>query len=330
MYRPHFSWNSFRPQDLTTILETLPPVDMCIIPEYDMLNFDSHIPLSLDVHKIMTTGAGCCILRNVYSKEIMNEFNNWCEGILEEAKQDPNSTHPIQPDKYLINDVISRLAKSNTSLLVELLNNYYLTSICDSVLGMMCYGSVTSHWINPAGSKQQSHVDYPIHFRSSPFWNGDMDKLKRMITKDQMEHILPNHSIQAVIATDAMNKHNGSTEVVLYSQNIELIDIRIQEPEVKDALEGKFISVELNQGDVLLFSRNVVHRGGANSSNKRRNALILQCVHLFAVPQEEYDYDDVQKRLQNCTAYNSLSCDEKEEFLIRLKQPFPRNVKIST
>ena len=74
---------------------------------------------------------------------------------------------------------------------------------------------------------------------------------------------------------------------------------------------------------MLFFNRRLIHRGGENISDHRRNSLILQCVNLFAVPQEEYDHQKVIENISECFEFNTMSDKQQEEFLYRLKQPFP-------
>ena len=51
-------------------------------------------------------------------------------------------------------------------------------------------------------------------------------------------------------------------------------DYRILEKEFADRCESLFQNTQLNQGDVFFFNRRLVHRGGKNLSDKRRNALV--------------------------------------------------------
>ena len=177
---------------------------------------------------------------------------------------------------------------------------------------------------------QLSHVDYPIHLASSPFWARDLDKLKRYVTRNQINTVLPHHSIQILVATDDMDANNGSTQVVPGSHLIPDIDVHIQDEKVKQAFEPLFQSVSLKKGDVLVFNRHLVHRGGYNASEKRRNALILQCVHLWSIPQELHPYEEIRVQVAECERFMELSPGEREQFLTRVKQPYPKDVTCST
>lgn len=64
-----------------------------------------------------------------------------------------------------------------------------------------------------------------------------------------------------------------------------------------------------------MFYRRLVNRGGENLSSQKRNCLILQCVNLFAVPQELYDNQSIIKNIQDCIEYNNLPSDILEDFI---------------
>ena len=84
----------------------------------------------------------------------------------------------------------------------------------DVLLGFMKFGAATAHWIQSKGDRQLSHVDYPMHVGSGPFWEGSEEVMKRYTTRDQVNNVLPYFSVQVLIASDAMDVSNGSTEVV--------------------------------------------------------------------------------------------------------------------
>lgn len=323
MYKPHHSWRYHLRQSPEELLDALQDIP---IPEYQASELDEEI--AEGIAEDVMNGPGCCIVRGAYSKQSMDDFNAWCEEVRTEAMMDQNSIHPIQSGKTLINDVVTRLSSSQPNLFLDIFNNNSLTTVGDALLGLMCFGSATAHWINPGGNRQDSHVDYPLHFHSSPVWNSNMEKLQRLVTREQVQDVLSHHSVQILVACDKMNQQNGSTQVVPSSQSLDLIDIHIQDPNIKAAFDAsnKFVNVDLEQGDMLIFARNIVHRGGANMSKSRRNALIFQCVHLFAVPQEIYKADEATMEM----AKKNMSPEEFEVFEYRFKQPFPKNVKMST
>ena len=270
-------------------------------------------------------------MKNAFSKPEMNVYNKWCEDTLVEAKKDANFIHPKQKNKFLINNVIDRMSHSNPDLLVSILNNEFLTFFMDSLLGFGKIGSCTTHWIEPGGERQLSHVDYPIHVGSAPFWENSVEKVEELITNYQLNHILPYYSIQILIASDKMNQSNGSTEIVPCSHKIENIDLLIQDKQFYDSMENKFINVELEQGDFLIFNRRLCHRGGKNISTLRRNSLILQCVWLFGIGQELIDSSKILNRLsQKSSLYRNLSNRQQNKFNLRIQFPYPLDVSKTT
>ena len=330
----HHSWNNIKlKSSVINELRELQSNGAQTIPLYDTNNPDFDImnkQTQLKVYNSFYDDYGAIIVRNAFDKQLMDEYNKWCESFLEIAKLDGNCRHPKQPGKYLINDIILRLAKDNAGLLMKLINNPYITCFCDILLGFMKYGSCTTHWIEPNGDRQLSHVDYPMHVGSGPFWEPDVNKLMQLTTRNQINNILPHFSIQLLIASDAMDVNNGSTEIIPKSHRISDIDVLIHDKEVYDELEPYFINVELEQGDFLIFNRRLVHRGGKNISAKKRNSLIMQCVWLWGVGQEIIEYNKVLEYLKECKEFNELNESEKETFLTRLKPPYPADIKIAT
>ena len=300
--------------------------DGCI-PVYHSYNLDfENNTLKSRIYDNFFSGSGVLIVRNAYSKEIMEDYNVWCEKMLGEVCDDPNFIHPKQKDKYLINNVIERMSSTNPQLLINLLNNRCLTNIIDILLGFAKIGSCTTHWIKPGGDRQISHVDYPIHVGSGKFWENSSNKVNKLITPYQLEQILPYYSIQVLVASDSMSKINGSTEVIPFSHHLPKIDLDILDGNTKQILEPHFKNVTLEKGDFLIFNRRLVHRGGKNISKFRRNSLIFQCVWLFGVGQEILNYDKIITNLEKSSSYNKLNQEEKQKLKMRLKGPYPIDV----
>lgn len=291
-----------------------------VIDNYENIN-------SQEVYHLFYKERGAVIFKNIYNKNLMEKYNTWCISNIENAKKDKNNTHPKQKDKYLINDLLTRLLNTDIDLFKKIVLNEKLLNIMDIILGFGCYGSCTGHWINPGGDRQQSHVDYPIHVGSGKFWENSVDKLKGFTTREQINKIFPFFSFQLLIACDKMNIKNGSTEVVPGSHLIDDIDVFIHNKNVYNFFEDKFINVDLEQGDMLIFNRRLVHRGGKNLSLKRRNSIIIQSVYLLGIGQEIIEYKKIKNILEKDEWYNNLSKKEKENIQLRFKQPYPIDVK---
>ena len=243
-------------------------------------------------------GAGCLIIRNVFNARDMAAYNRWCERHMASTEGHANCRHPKQPDKRIINDCLERMSKDEPALLVRLLSEPRLNGALDALIGFARFGAVTTHWIEPGGDRQATHVDYPCHVKSGKFWRDDPAMLRRMFTPHQLNQVLPHFSVQTLIASDAMGKWNGSTEVVPGSHRIADVDVRVLDEGFAAAIEPRFINAELAQGDCLLFNRRLVHRGGHNVSAVRRNSLITQHVWLFGVGQHATDAALVERQLE--------------------------------
>ena len=318
-YIPHHTWGELEP--LTRIDVTNVPIPVYHPEEW---------PGASTVYESFYKESGCFIVKSAYKSELMDQFNTWCSSVLREAAEDPNSRHPIQHGKLLINNLLSRLSRDDPDLFMEIYTNSTLTTIMDILLGFGCFGSATAHWIEPGGERQAPHVDYPVHLASAPFWGKNLNKFKRLVTRYHTNSVLPYHSVQILVASDSMDIRNGSTEVVPGSHLIPDIDVHIQDDGVKRLFEPQFRSVTLDKGDILVFNRRLVHRGGYNASNSRRNSLILQCVHLWSIPQELHPYEEIECRIKESSLYKQMSQVEREELLLRVHQPYPRNVTKST
>eukprot|EP00854_Cymbomonas_tetramitiformis_P019947 gene19947-23865_t len=296
------------------------------IPFYDIRSADdlSKNGLKEEVYDMFFgSGPGCIGLKNVFTEDVMEKYNKWCEDHLENAKNKANCTHPKQKDKFLINDVMEQMSVEDPDLLMKLINNPVYNAVMDTLLGMSTIGAFTAHWIQPGGDRQMSHVDYPLHVGSGKFWESSKEKLMDLTTEYQMNHILPFYSVQAIMASDAMDHRNGSTEVVPFSSKVHNIDAKILDKEFYDSVENLFHNVSLEKGDVFLFNRRLCHRGGRNSSDKRRNSAIMQCVWLWGIGQSGYSGREIIHNLENSKLYTSMTVEEKKRFELRLVKPFP-------
>mmetsp|Transcript_32700 Transcript_32700/g.39576 ORF Transcript_32700/g.39576 Transcript_32700/m.39576 type:complete len:195 (-) Transcript_32700:188-772(-) len=194
----------------------------------------------------------------------------------------------------------------------------------------MKFGACTAHWISAKTDRQLSHVDYPMHVGSSPFWEASIEKAMRLTSRHQINDSLKHFSVQVLIASDKMNVSNGSTEVVPCTHRLDDIDLLIHDKQVYDRFEPMFKNVDLEQGDFLIFCRRLMHRGGKNLSDARRNSLITQNVWMWGVGQEIMDGAACMKRLKASKKWEEMDDEQKESFEWRLNPPFPKDTKQST
>ena len=316
---PHYSWNEETKDEITaTIIDNT-------IPVYN-INDECY----KDMYENFFNKYGCMIIRGVFDDGVMDEYDTWCDQIYETIKTDKNINHPIQKDKILFNNIIERMGKTNPELLYTLLGHDKLNKILDNLLGFTKIGSCTGHKVLKGGDRQEIHVDYPIHLNSSSFWrdNGGVSKLKRLITRYQLNHVLPYFSLQALTAVCDMDGSNGSTEVIPCSHKIHDIDIKLRNEEYRKEMEKYFINVTLKKGDVLIFNRRLCHRGGKNNSDKDRNALITQYVWSWGIGQENINYEDFFNYLETNEQFSKLSEEDKEMFKLRFNFEYPLDVSI--
>jgi ectoine hydroxylase-related dioxygenase (phytanoyl-CoA dioxygenase family) len=290
---------------------------MCDIPIYN--DYDSNKSIINNFYE----KAGCLIIKNVFTTELMSKYNNFCyENFEDVLNNQENCSHPKQKDKITINDLLERLSKQDPELLIKLINNNKLNKVLDILLGFACIGSMSTHCIKPGGKRQKSHVDYPLHIGSGLFWENN--KIDEYLTDYQINNILPYYSIQCFIASDACDEKNGSTEVMIGSHLITDVGKKILDNNFYRDIEDKFINVKLEKGDVLLFNRDLIHRGGFNQSKYNRNSCIIQYVWLFGIPQAIRNSQLIFNNLEN--ELNKLNNEEKKKIKYRIRQPYPIDV----
>lgn len=274
--------------------------------------------------------SGCFILKNVFDENTMNDYNKWCIGQKDIViKNHKNIQHPKQKGKFVINDILERMSSTNPELLLKLVNNKKINYVSDVLLGFHRFGAVTTHWLEPNGDRQKSHTDYPCHVGSGLFWENNPNLLNKYFTDHMINQVLPHYSIQVLIASDKMGKFNGSTEVIPGSHLIKDVDKKILQKNFYESVDKKFINTSLEKGDVLFFNRRLIHRGGKNISNNRRNSLIMQKVWMFGLGQHKINSKLIIDNLKKCNSYNNMKENEKKDFNLRLNHPYPIDTTIN-
>ena len=130
-----------------------------LIPVYNAAALDLYdVNVQRDIYATFFESSGVIIVKNLYPKSLMDRYNVWCEETLEKTKNDPNSRHPKQKHKFLINDLWTRMGETDPDMLLQLLADKRLNALQDVLLGFCKYGAATTHWIEPGGDRQRSHV----------------------------------------------------------------------------------------------------------------------------------------------------------------------------
>ena len=76
-------------------------------------------------------------------------------------------------------------------------------------------GAAAAHWVEGgAGIRQSAHCDFPVNLTSTGWWaERGAGRVLQLTTRHQLEHQLPKHSLQLLVACHDMDARNGSTEV---------------------------------------------------------------------------------------------------------------------
>ena len=147
--------------------------------------------MSTSTHaKEVFDGPGYVIVKKVFDEKTMDDYNAWCAARLDDGKEE-NSTHPKQADKFLINNVLERMSRSDPHLLWKLVGNKTFWDVADSLLGFATVGAFTTHWIRPGGRAQTLHVDYPLTPRQRPILARKADT--------GLRHTVPNRPCASVL-----------------------------------------------------------------------------------------------------------------------------------
>ena len=80
------------------------------------------------------------------------------------------------------------MVENDPDLLLNLVADKTLNTCQDTLLGFSKYGACTTHWIEAGGDRQMSHVDYPLHVGSGPFWEESPAKMKHLTTKQGIKY----------------------------------------------------------------------------------------------------------------------------------------------
>lgn len=200
---------------------------------------------------------------------------------------------------------------------VDCLTNPHLNNVLDNLLGFGIVGSFTAHTIKPHGKEQRVHTDFPAHIFSGPFWENNPEKFNKYINSYTKKYILPYTSVQVLIATMDITGENGATRIYPHSFKIDDIDSNIHNREWSHKHLPNPTFVELEPGDVLIFNRGVAHKGGENTTEMERNAIIGQWTSLVGIPQHHFDTEMMLKKI------SKLPPEKVEEFITRIHRPFP-------
>jgi len=73
----------------------------------------------------------------------------------------------------------------------------------------------------------------------------------------------------------------------------------------------------------LIFKRRLIHRGGKNLSENKRNSLIIQKVWSFGLGQHKFDHELILGNLNQAGHLANLSESEIDDIRQRFSQPYP-------
>lgn len=128
------------------------------------------------------------------------------------------------------------------------------------------------------GSKKMDHLINQLHFKRPGdlvdfTWHQDSEH-RRYGTEVWKDVNQKGSYVQTVIAIDAMTDNNGPLLVIEDSANEGHLDLLNKPDLVEEIKAKKFLSMNMEPGDLLLFGPYLIHGSTINKSNKQRRVLI--------------------------------------------------------
>lgn len=192
--------------------------------------------------------------------------------------------------------------------------DYYASSllalICESWLGPFYRITSQVNVVNPGGQAQSPHRDYHLGFQPD-------DIVARFPMSMQIASQLL--TLQGAVAHSDMPLESGPTQLLPYSQRYPQGYLAWRDPAFQSVFAQRHVQLPLSKGDGLFFNPALFHAAGANHSNKRRMANLLQVssafghcmeavdshalvIRCYPAMQVRYDQEGLTPSLQACIA----------------------------
>lgn len=163
---------------------------------------------------------------------------------------------------------------------VDYYANPLLALICEAWLGPFYRITSQVNVVNPGGEAQSPHRDYHLGFQPDSI-------VSRFPMSMQIASQLL--TLQGAIAHSDMPLETGPTQLLPYSQCYSQGYLAWRDPAFQAVFTQRHVQLPLSKGDGLFFNPALFHAAGANKSNDRRMANLLQVSSAFGHCMEAVD-----------------------------------------
>ena len=235
---------------------------------------------------------GFIIIKNFFSKKIINKAKY---NILKEAKKNSNELFFYEKNKKKLRRIENIAAFSNDAN--KIINNFKLNKLVNKILGKNILFKDKLNFKYPGGGGFSPHIDG--HF----FWKDKNNNLKKGWKQ------YSNKFLSVVIPLEVSNIKNGCLQIANledtkknFGTNWNNIVKKIYKftPKVKKNYikKFKFIPIELNAGDILLFDWKVCHGSKKNNSKNSRMIFYVTFAKIdkFKNLKEKYYNDKISSK----------------------------------
>ena len=271
-----------------------------------------------ELNNTLVNESGILVVKNVIPIKLINKTNKLIDDIL--YKQIiPENDH--FSNNLRIWNFFEKFCINNPELFINYFKNPVFNLVFQSYLGPKYTVSSQINIVEPGSKSQIFHRDYHLGLMDY----NDIEKYPKNIQISSS-----NLTLQCLIAHTNINKFNGSTKLLPYSQKIETGYLDIKKEKTLINCEENYIQLNLNAGDVLFFNPAVYHAAGSNNSFYNRIGNILQINSAFSVPMEVYNYNLIKKKVSNNLTGINLKKSEFEGLkeMIFNKYEYPKKLDI--
>lgn len=277
------------------------------IPTYKNKDINPIFNKSIDIIKLkaefnnhLVKGSGVFLIKNVIDNKIIEETNNTINNIIQTQKK-PDNDH--FSDNLRIWNFYEKFCIKNPQLFINYHKNPLFNIIFQSYLGPKYEVTSQINIVKPNSKSQIFHRDYHL---------GLMELHEILKYPLNIQESSKNLSLQALICHTPMDKLNGSTKLIPFSQKNKNGYIDIKSQEEIEKCGNNFVQLDTDIGDIIIFSPAVYHAAGSNRATSNRIGNILQINSAFSKPMEIVDKKKIQTIVERNIKHCILNDLEKE------------------
>lgn len=274
--------------------------------------------LKNEINNTLVNGCGILVIKDVIPINVITETNKLIDNILS-RQIIPNNDH--FSNNLRIWNFFEKFCIQSPELFINYFKNPVFNLIFQSYMGPKYNVSSQINIVEPGSKSQIFHRDYHLGLMNYE----EIKKYPLNIHKSSK-----NLTLQCLIAHSNINKFNGSTKLIPYSQNIENGYLDIKNDKTIKKCEENYIQLNLNVGDILFFNPAVYHAAGSNKTYHNRIGNIIQINSAFSIPMEAYNNNLIKKIVSNSIKRLNLSQVEINglEEMIFDKYEYPKKLDL--